>query len=315
MLEFSSGATIIIADNCSSDGSSEMIRNEFPSIEIIQIQENLGFCGGYNYALQQVSSRYYVLLNSDIEVTRDWLSPLISILDADVSVAAVQPRVLSYDHRNKFEYAGAGGGFIDSLGYPFCRGRIFETFETDDGQYSDARPIFWATGACLAIRSEDFHKMGGFDADFFAHMEEIDLCWKLNRAGRQIYYAGQSVVYHVGGGTLSRLDARKTYLNFRNGLFLMLKNMKANALWWKLPLRMGLDWVALLSFLVNGSFKNAIAVLKAHLHFLLGFGKALKKRKQFSGAGFSVREGLIYPGSIIVAYFVKGQKNYKQLGF
>ena len=251
VIQYSSEAEIIVADNNSSDRSILFLQQTFPQIRIIQLDKNYGFCGGYNRALKDVVADYYVLLNSDIEVTSQWLGSMTSLLDHDPTVAAVQPKVLSYHNKNKFEHAGAGGGFIDVLGYPFCRGRIFDYVEEDQGQYNDQREVFWATGACLMIRSEVFKKFGGFDEDFFAHMEEIDLCWKLQRTGQKVFYCGKSTIYHVGAGTLSYSNPRKVFLNFRNGLSLLFKHLNRGELVYKLPLRILLDVIAAFQFLVK----------------------------------------------------------------
>ncbi len=210
VVQYSGSAEVIVADNGSTDGSVACLEQMFPAVKLIRLDHNYGFCGGYNRALQQVDADYYVLLNSDVEVTAGWLGPMVALLDKQPAVAAVQPKILAWARKDLFEYAGAGGGYIDFLGYPFCRGRMFKTVETDNGQYNDSRPIFWATGACLMIRREAYHRFGGLDEDFFAHMEEIDLCWKLQRANAQIWYEGQSTVYHVGAGTLGYESPRKT---------------------------------------------------------------------------------------------------------
>ena len=310
----SGSAKIIIADNGSTDDSISILENQFKkSVEVIKIGSNLGFCGGYNYALKQVQSEFYVLLNSDVEVTPGWIDPIIKLFKSDSSIAAAQPKILSYHNKDKFEYAGAGGGFIDALGYPFCRGRIFETLEKDLGQYNDTRPIFWATGACLFIRSNMYHGAGGLDEDFFAHMEEIDLCWRLNRAGHSIYYVGASTVYHVGAGTLSRSSPHKTYLNFRNGLSLLFKHLPANKIWWKFPIRSGLDMIAALKFLFQGSPADCWAVIKAHGSFWWRFRSNLKKRRilQMQVQHYNVTNQ--YPGSIIAAYYLLGKKTFKDL--
>ena len=271
VIQHSSEAEIIVADNNSSDQSISFVQQTFPQIRIIQLDQNYGFCGGYNRALKQVVADYYVLLNCDIEVTSQWLVPMISLLDNDPTIAAVQPKVLSYQNKNKFEHAGAAGGFIDSLGYPFCRGRIFDYVEEDQGQYNDQREVFWATGACLMIRSEAFKKFGGFDEDFFAHMEEIDLCWKLQRAEQKVFYCGKSTIYHVGAGTLSYRNPKKVFLNFRNGLSLLFKHLNAGELIYKLPLRILLDVIAALQFLIKGEAGSFAAVIRAHGNFFLIF--------------------------------------------
>jgi len=311
VLKFSAEAEIIIADNNSSDHSMEFVRQNFPQIRTIQLDQNYGFCGGYNKALKQVVADYYVLLNSDIEVTPQWLAPMIHLLDHNLSVAAVQPKVLSYHNKNKFEHAGAAGGFIDSLGYPFCRGRVFDYVEEDHGQYNDQREIFWATGACLMIRSEVFRRFDGFDEDFFAHMEEIDLCWKVQRSQHKVFYCGSSTIYHVGAGTLSYRNPKKVFLNFRNGLSLLFKHLNTGELIYKLPLRIALDVIAAFQFLLKGEGRSFAAVIRAHGKFLLNLSNELKKRKELRETLPTYPEAMIYKGSVVVDYFLKGQRVYK----
>ncbi len=278
IIKYSPHASIVVADNGSKDGSADMVEKEFSSIRVIRMAVNLGFCGGYNTALRQVDADYYVLLNSDVEVTAGWIEPLQSILDNQPQVAAVQPKILSLTERHLFEYAGAGGGLIDRLGYPFCRGRLFYVLEPDNGQFNDSRPIFWSSGAAMMIRSSLYHEMGGLDEDFFAHMEEIDLCWRLQRAGHVIWYEGTSTVYHLGGGTLSVSNPFKTYLNFKNGLSLLFKNLPVNELIIKFPIRILLDWIAALKFTLNGSWRDGWSVIRAHAHFS-GTTKAAKSSR------------------------------------
>lgn len=307
-------AKIIVADNGSTDDSLSILENQFKeSVAVIKIESNLGFCGGYNYALRLVQSEFYVLLNSDVEVTAGWIDPIIKLFKSDSSIVAAQPKILSYQQKDTFEYAGGGGGFIDALGYPFCRGRIFDTLEKDSGQYNDTRPIFWATGACLFIRSNIYHNAGGLDEEFFAHMEEIDLCWRLNRAGYGIYYVGSSTVYHVGAGTLSRSSPQKTYLNFRNGLSLLVKHLPANKIWWQIPIRLGLDLVAAVKFLVQGSPADCLAVLKSQISFWWSLRSNLKKRRALKKQVSHYNVSNQYPGSIIAAYYLLGKKTFKNL--
>jgi GT2 family glycosyltransferase len=306
-------AKIIVADNGSTDDSLAVLASEFSdSVEVIKIGSNRGFCGGYNYALKLVDAEYYVLLNSDVEVTPGWIPPIVKLLKSDPSIAAAQPKILSYHQRDHFEYAGAAGGFVDALGYPFCRGRIFNSIEKDTGQYDDTRTIFWATGACLFIRSRVYHEAGGFDEVLFAHMEEIDLCWRLNRAGHRIFCVGESKVYHVGGGTLSKSNPRKTFLNFRNGLSLLIKNLPGMGLWWKLPGRLILDWVAALKFLVQGSPGDSWAVVKAHYFFICGIRSDLIKRRSLKALGFRVTNQ--YPRLMVYDFFLLGKKTFQDLG-
>lgn len=298
-------AEIIVADNASTDQSVELLRSLFPEIRVIQLEKNLGYAGGYNEALKQVEADYFVLLNSDIEVTENWLNPLISYLESEPTYAACQPKIKDYTHQHKFEYAGAAGGFLDFLGYPFCRGRIFNRIEDDHGQYDEPLDIFWASGACLVIRSKVFFEAGGLDQDFFAHMEEIDLCWRVHSLGYKIKCIPESVIYHVGGGTLSKAKPFKTYLNFRNGLFLLLKNLPLLKALLKVPARVLLDWVAAFKFLLEGNANHSLAVIKAHLSVLLKLVKTLKKRSLVSRAPRSKL--------MIYEYYLKGNKKFRDL--
>jgi GT2 family glycosyltransferase len=315
IIQFSGNAKIIVADNGSTDDSIQLLESEFASqVEVLKMDHNRGYCGGYNFALGKTEAEYFVLLNSDVEVTKGWIDPVITLLKSDPSIAAAQPKILSFHERDKFEYAGAAGGFIDTLGYPFCRGRIFSHFEQDHGQYNDVRQIFWATGACLFIKAEIFKKLGGFDEDFFAHMEEIDLCWRLNRAGYKVYYQGHSVVYHVGGGTLSSSNPRKTHLNFRNGLSLITKHLAPGELFWKLPIRLALDWLAGGLFLFSGKSSDAKAVLAAHIDFFKNLKSDVAKRKKIlkNGDGFNVKG--VYGKILPFQYFIKKKTTFGELG-
>jgi GT2 family glycosyltransferase len=309
VIRHSQQAEIVVADNGSSDQSVAVLRNEFPQVRVIGLDKNYGFCGGYNRALQLVQSEYYVLLNSDVEVTEGWLAPLIEILDRHPSVAAVQPKILSYHQKEKFEYAGAAGGFVDVLGYPFCRGRIFDYVETDSGQYNDEREIFWASGACMIIRSKIFHHLHGFDEDLFAHMEEIDLCWKIHRIPQKVYYSGKSKVYHAGAATLTYENPVKTYLNFRNGLILLFKHFSSQEIGYKLPFRMGLDWVAAFLFLLKGQPKNFASVFRAHAHFIGQWSIHSKKRKELQRTYPAYSRKTIHPGLIIFDYYFLKKKS------
>ncbi|CAN5515270.1 glycosyltransferase family 2 protein [soil metagenome] len=312
VIQHSTGARIVVADNGSTDNSIEILTKEFPSIELISIGANLGFCGGYNYALRNIREAYSVLLNSDVEVTAGWLVPLVNQLDGNPKAAAAQPKILSYHQKHLFEYAGAAGGFVDSLGYPFCRGRLFYYIEEDHGQYNNTMEVFWASGACLMIRTKLFQEMGGLDEDFFAHMEEIDLCWRLQRAGHRIVYEGRSKVYHVGGGTLAVSNPYKTYLNFKNGLSLIYKNLPAGELAVKFPVRIVLDWVASLKFALSGSFQDGRSVIRAHRHFFGNWGKEIKRRKATAKLGYS-KLASQYHGLIVWDFFISGKRKYSQL--
>lgn len=261
------GATVYVADNGSTDDSVEMLRRDFSAVKLILLADNYGFAEGYNKALQEVEAEYVVLLNSDVEVTDGWLSPLVDYMDEHPEVAACQPKILSWHHKSRFEYAGAAGGFIDYYGYPFCRGRVMNMVEEDRGQYDSAVPVFWATGAALFIRLEDYRNAGGLDGRFFAHMEEIDLCWRLKARGRQIVCVPQSVVYHVGGATLKKENPRKTFLNFRNNLVMLYKNLSPDELKPVMRVRAVLDYIAIVVFVLKLQFSNAVAVVRARREY------------------------------------------------
>lgn len=265
VVSYSQEADVYIIDNASTDDSEEFVSQNYPQIRWVQNEENLGFAGGYNHGLKSIEADVYCLLNSDVEVTQDWLKPIIKLFQQE-EIAAVQPKILDYHHKNKFEYAGAGGGFLDNFGYPYCRGRVFWTLEEDQGQYDDEIQIFWATGACLFIRSDDFWQQNGFDVGFFAHMEEIDLCWRLNNAQRKIFYTGKSSVYHIGGGTLHN-SPNKTYLNFRNSLWMLVRNLPRYKLFPVIFSRMVLDGVTAFVFWRYEGFGHFMAILRAHGSF------------------------------------------------
>jgi GT2 family glycosyltransferase len=312
IIKHSTAARVFVADNCSTDNSIQLVRQSFPGVEVISIPSNLGYSGGYNYALKRIDAEYFILLNSDVQVTANWIAPVIQQMERDASIAAAQPKILSFHNPHQFEYAGAGGGFIDTLGYPFCRGRIFQDLEEDRGQYNDTVPVFWATGACLFIRSTAFHKMGGLDEEFFAHMEEIDLCWRLKRDGFSIYYVGASEVYHVGGGTLSAGNPRKTYYNFRNGLSLLAYHLPLGQLLWKLPLRLALDWVAATKFCIS-SPKDGLAVLKAHGHFFLRINEIAKRRKSLNNNLRGAVPSGIYSRLLVFDHYLLKRRWFAQL--
>ncbi|HEY0899065.1 MAG TPA: glycosyltransferase family 2 protein [Sphingobacteriaceae bacterium] len=300
---------IIVGDNASSDDSISFVQKHYPSIRIIRNKENYGFAGGYNAILTQVEADYFVLLNSDVEVTENWIEPVISMMEADSTIAAAQPKLLSFTNRTSFEYAGAAGGFLDILGYPFCRGRVFDTVEEDRGQYNDNIEVFWATGAALFIKSSCWKEIGGLDADFFAHMEEIDLCWRLKRHGYRIMYCGQSTVYHLGGGTLNAESPYKTYLNFRNNLVMLQKNMGIVQSMVVIFIRLWLDFITLFKFLAEGKPANARSINKAHTNFFRNLKKSHKKRtpvNRYNSTG-------LYSGSIVWKYFVAGKKKFTEL--
>ncbi|MER0441882.1 glycosyltransferase family 2 protein [Emticicia sp. W12TSBA100-4] len=300
VIENADGYEIIIADNASTDGSLAFLQNHYPTLKTIQLPNNQGFAGGYNNALKEIEAEYYVLLNSDVEVSANWTKPIIDLMDTDKSIAACQPKIRSYHQKTHFEYAGAAGGYIDWLGYPFCRGRIFDSYEEDKGQYDDTQEIFWATGACMFVRADVFHQLGGFDAHFFAHMEEIDLCWRMKSNGHKIMYSSASTVYHVGGGTLHKSNPRKTFLNYRNGLAMIYKNIPADKLFSTILLRLILDGISGIKLLVDGSFADFLAVIKAHFAFYAMIPRLERKSPR--------NVSKIYQKSIVWEYFVKKQK-------
>jgi len=314
VIRFSSDiARIVVADNASSDGSLQYLKENFPQIDTIVLDKNYGFTGGYNLALKQVKEEYYLLLNSDVDVSEGWLQPLFEFMEFHPKAAACQPKIRSFQDRHLLEHAGAVGGYIDYLGYPFCRGRIYNSLEEDLGQYDSIQRVFWATGACLMIRSKVFHDHKGFDDDFFAHMEEIELCWRIQQSGWEIYVVPESVVYHVGGGTLPKINPRKTYYNFRNNLLMLLKNLPGHQLIWKMPLRLFLDVIAAVKFLFDGDYKDTLAVLKAHVGFYKLSLKFLSKRSQLQNHIMKHPSKGIYKKSIIKEYYIHKIKYFKDL--
>ncbi len=304
VFQYSQEFPIYIIDNSSTDDSIEWIKSQNLEISIIQNQENYGFAEGYNQGLKKIKAEVYCLLNSDVEVTENWIFPVLQVFQKYENIAAVQPKILDYNRRNYFEYAGAAGGFIDNLGYPYCRGRLFFDIEEDQGQYDDISEIFWATGACLFVKSKCFWKVGGFDATYFAHMEEIDLCWRLKNEGFQIYYTGFSAVYHVGGGTLDASSPKKTFLNIRNSLFNLVKNLPKNHVFIVILQRLILDGLAAFYFLFSSGFSHFFAVVRAHFSFYWHLPEMLKKRK----AGIKNYYATKY---IVIEYFFKRRKTKK----
>ncbi|RNI22715.1 glycosyltransferase family 2 protein [Rufibacter latericius] len=313
VLENSPKAEVVVADNASSDDSLSFLRQQYPQVRTISLPENYGFCEGYNQALRQVEATYYVLLNSDVEVTPNWLDPLVNLLEENPKIAACQPKIKSFYQKTHFEYAGAAGGFLDAYGYPFCRGRLFDTLEEDHGQYDDVRPVFWATGACLFIRSAAYWQAGGLEKEFFAHMEEIDLCWRLQNLGYEIYYQSQSTVYHVGGGTLPKANPRKTFLNFRNGAALLYKNLNEEELNKILYTRLVLDGVAATQYFVKGNWKEVQAIYKAHRNFFAQMAFWKEKRKETPVKKKTTQLTGWSQQSVLWQYFVKGKKDFMAL--
>ena len=303
--------SIVVADNASTDGSLTYIREHFPQVNIVINHANLGFAGGYNNALRQVQADYYAILNNDVEVSPGWIEPVIALMQSDPLIAACQPKILSYADRKTFEHAGACGGWIDSLGYPFCRGRIFEVCERDSGQYDEPQEIFWASGAALFIKASLFHKFHGFDEYFFAHQEEIDLCWRLQHAGYKIMVQPASVVYHVGGGSLPMGDKRKVYLNFRNNLIMLCKNLPAAERVIKIPARLALDAAAALKNLLSGNVNGAAAIIKAQLHFCRWL--VSPKKHTFSPAQYSPRLGGKFRGLVALQYYINRKKTFSEI--
>ena len=299
VLKYSESAQIYVVDNASTDDSVLFLENNFPSVKVIQNAQNSGFAGGYNEGLKQVEEEIYCLLNSDVEVTEGWLEPVLNLFQKNQEIAAIQPKILSYDKKNYFEFAGAGGGLIDNLGYPYCRGRVFDDLEEDKGQYDDEMEIFWASGCCFFIRKSDFWLIGGFDERFFAHQEEIDLCWRLINLGKKIFYTGKSTIYHVGGGTLNKQNPRKTFLNIRNNLSMLVKNLPFEALFWIIPLRLALDVVAGIYLAYKEGISHLWAVFKGHLGFYTQFLESFRRRTKFQKKNYYQTKYLVF------RYFIK----------
>lgn len=313
VINYTPSAQIVVADNNSTDGSVEFIRKNFSSIKVIPFIENYGFCEGYNKALVLVKAQYYVILNSDVEVTPNWLTPLLQLMEEDKTIAACQPKIKAWHNKKLFEYAGAAGGYIDKYGYPFCRGRVFDTLEEDKNQYNDTKQVFWASGACLLIRSECYAEAGGFDRIFFAHMEEIDLCWRLNRMGYKIMACGKSEVFHVGGGTLPQNNPRKTYLNFRNNLILLYKNLPSSQFARVIFIRLLLDGLAGFKFFLSFSFSHIWAIVKAHFFFYFNFRLIRQRKKEFPHENNIDLKNIIYQRLTPIQYFVFGKKKFREL--
>ncbi|MEN3324191.1 glycosyltransferase family 2 protein [Mariniflexile soesokkakense] len=307
VIEHSKEATVYVVDNASTDDSINFVKTAFPLIKIIQNTENGGYAKGYNDALKHIEADVFCLLNSDVEVTKNWLSPIIKTFKNEFNTAIVQPKLLDFNKRDYFEYAGAAGGFIDKYGYPYCRGRIFNTIEKDNGQYNDTAEIFWASGACLFIRKHVFNELNGLDEAFFAHMEEIDLCWRAKNLGYTVKYIGQSTIYHVGGATLSNTNPKKTFLNFRNSLFTVTKNAKGN-IFLIILTRLVLDGIAGVKFLFEMKPKHTLSILKAHFSFYRHFKQLLNKRK-------STNNKIAYyqKTSVVAHYFLHKKRFFKSL--
>lgn len=314
VLAHSEGAEIVLADNGSIDDSIEFVTNHYPTVRIISNPDNHGYAGGYNYALKQIDTTYYILLNSDVEVTDKWLWPVVDLMERNSRIAACQPKILAFHQKDTFEYAGAAGGMLDKYGYPFCRGRVFDTLEKDTGQYNDAQEVFWATGACMFVRAEVFHALGGLDEDFFAHMEEIDLCWRMKNKGLEVWVEPAATVYHVGGGTLQKSNPHKTFLNFRNGIVMLYKNLPSHMLFPIIFTRLILDGIAGIKFILSGNFADCVAIIKAHFNFYANLRMWRRKRKQQNDAGLKPRSYLKgwFKYSIVWHYYIGGKKTYQK---
>ena len=299
VVQYSKEATVYVADNASTDDSVAFVKDQFPKVSIVVNPANTGYAGGYNDALQHIEADVYALVNSDIEVTENWLQPIIKVFQNEPTTAIIQPKILDYKNKDYFEYAGAAGGFIDQYGYPFCRGRIFNTLEKDLGQYDSNQEIFWASGACFFIRSNVYKELKGFDTSFFAHQEEIDLCWRAINKGHTIKYLFESKVFHVGGATLQQGNPKKTELNFRNSLLMLTKNLPKKVLFRVLFIRMVLDGIAGIKYLLEGQPKHLVAVLKAHFSFYQMFAKNYNKRGTYQESKY------YYTKSIVLSYFIK----------
>lgn len=308
VVKYSKEATVYVADNASTDDSIFFISENFPTVKIIQNPSNGGYAQGYNDSLRDLSEDIFVLVNSDVEVTENWLIPVLAEFEKDAKLVAAQPKILDYNNKDYFEYAGAAGGFIDTYGYPFCRGRIFDSIEKDEGQFNDIKEIFWATGACLFVRKSAFQEVDGFDEDFFAHQEEIDLCWRLQSKGGIIKYIGTSSVFHVGGATLASANPKKTFYNFRNTLLVLVKNVKGAQLWLIIFARLLLDGIAGIQFLLQGKPKHMFAIIKAHFSFYALFYKMLKKR-QLNSTDLKYN----FVNSIVWDYFFLKKKTFEKL--
>lgn len=310
----SQGHRVIVADNGSTDHSIAFLKANYPMVETILFEQNYGFAKGYNEALNHIDTPYSILLNSDVEVTPGWIEPVLDMMEENPNIVACQPKIRSYYQKEYFEHAGAAGGYIDLIAYPFCRGRILDIIEKDEGQYDDAVPIFWATGACFFARTEIFRKLGGFDEIFHAHMEEIDLCWRMHAQGYEIYYQPKSLVYHVGGGTMPVSNPQKTYLNFRNSTGMLFKNATVGQLLWKLPLKLTLDLVAAFKFFADKKPKDGKAVIQSITSFLGNFNKWIIHRKQVAVRLEDNRKNIL-PGLLVIERYLKGKKYFSELKF
>jgi GT2 family glycosyltransferase len=306
-------ADIIVVDNASADGSISYVTSNFPEIILLKHEQNYGFAEGYNRALKDLGYSFFVLLNSDVEVSPRWLEPLLHTITRENDIAAVMPRIRSWHDKEYFEHAGAAGGLLDRFGYPFCRGRIFNSVEKDCGQYDTTQEVFWASGACMLVRADVYHAAGGLDNFFFAHMEEIDLCWRLQNMGYRIFFCHTSTVFHIGGATLPKKDHRKTYLNFRNNFILLYKNLPPSGFYRILIARIILDWTSALFFLLKAEVSEACAVLKAHLSILMHLCCLRRKRRDTRKVIREYKSSLLFPKSIVYQFFIRGIRKYSDL--
>ncbi|MCB0401420.1 MAG: glycosyltransferase family 2 protein [Flavobacteriales bacterium] len=310
VVEYSSDlADVIVADNCSTDDSLDFLKQNYPAVQVIQLEKNYGFAGGYNRALQHIPNEYHVLLNSDVEVTPNWLKPLLHVMESNNSIAVCQPKLKDFNNKKSFEYAGAAGGFIDRLGYPFCQGRIFNHLEEDHGQYEKQQEIFWASGACFFVRADAYRKAGGLDEFFFAHMEEIDLCWRMKNLGYKAVYVPQSTVYHVGGGTLNKVKPQKTFLNYRNSLLMLHKNLPKNKRFGVILMRLFLDGVSGIKLMLEGKLSHTFAIIRAHFAFY----RAMSQNKKKRGSGQRDELPGILHFNLVYLHFIKNVKTFTDL--
>ncbi|MFO0355388.1 MAG: glycosyltransferase family 2 protein [Sphingobacteriaceae bacterium] len=314
VIAFSAPHEVIVADNASTDDSLVYLKQNFPQIKVLANSNNDGYAKGYNVALKQINVDYFILLNNDVEVTPNWIEPLLTLMKQNEKIAVCQPKLIDQKNKTLFEYAGGSGGFIDKYGYPFCRGRVFNDIETDNGQYNDAIPVFWASGACMMVSSDVYWKAGGLDDDYFAHMEEIDLCWRIKNMGYDVFVQPQSTVYHVGGGTLQKISARKTYLNFRNNLITLVKDHPSKGLFLKFVYRLILDGIAGTKFFLSLQPSHCFAVVRAHFAFYFSIGTTLRKRKELKTLpNYTHTFSPVYDRNIVFDHFVKGVKKFSDL--
>jgi GT2 family glycosyltransferase len=306
---------VVVVDNASTDDTYQYLQDNYPTIKLVQIAINRGFANGYYEGLKQIQAKYYILLSSDFEVTDNWFPPLLQAMRQHPDLAACQPKIRYWREREYFEYAGAGGGFMDNYGYLFCRGRIFNTLEQDHHQYDDDVEVFWASGGCFMVRADVYHQLGGLDLDLYAHMEEVDLCWRMKNAGYRIGYIGSSVVFHVGGSVISYGSPQKLFYNFRNSLILLMKNERGSKLLWLFPLRFILDGIAGIQLLFQGKPSHTFTIIKAHFNFYGTLGKWLKRRRANKALITNRNLEGIYPHSIIRQYFLGGKKKFTDLNW